>query len=94
MDIKIKTLEEQNESLKYQVLELKNKIKSNNNDILIEEIKKQNAALNDESSYLKLQIQLKNSENVRLNKIYKENINIIKRKIKFIKSKIKRSINE
>ena len=77
MDIKIKTLEEQNESLKYQILELKNKIKSNNNDMLIEEIKKQNASLNDESSYLKLQIQLKNSENVRLNKIYKENINII-----------------
>ena len=77
MEIKIKTLEEKNEDLKYKIQELKNKMKPNNNDLIIEEIKKQNAALNDESSYLKLQIQLKNSENARLNKIYKENINLI-----------------
>ena len=69
-EIKIKTLQEQNEDLKYKIQELKNKLNSNNNNnLLIEEIKNQNAALNDESSYLKLQIQLKDSENVRLNKI-------------------------
>ena len=77
MEIKIKTLEEKNEDLKYKIQELKNKMKPKNDDLIIEEIKKQNAALNDESSYLKLQIQLKNSENARLNKIYKENINLI-----------------
>ena len=77
MEIENKTLKEKIEDLKYKIQELKNKINSNNNDIIIEEIKKQNAALNDESSYLKLQIQLKNSENARLNKIYKENINLI-----------------
>ena len=77
-EIKIKTLQEQNEDLKYKIQELKNKLNSNNNNnLLIEEIKNQNAALNDESSYLKLQIQLKDSENVRLNKIYKENMDII-----------------
>ena len=77
MDIKIKKLEEEKEDLKYKIKELKDKLKSNNNDLIIEEIKKQNASLNDESSYLKLQIQLKDSENARLNKIYKENINLI-----------------
>ena len=79
INIKIKTLQEENEDLKYKIQELKKKLNSNNNDnLLIEEIKNQNAALNDESSYLKLQIQLKDSENVRLNKIYKENINLIR----------------
>ena len=79
INIKIKTLQEENEDLKYKIQELKKKLNSNNNDNqLIEEIKNKNAALNDESSYLKLQIQLKDSENVRLNKIYKENINLIK----------------
>ena len=77
MDIKIKKLKEENEDLKYKIQELKNKMKSNNNDVIIEELKKQNASLNDESSYLKLQIQLKDSENSRLNNIYKENINLI-----------------
>ena len=78
MDLKIKKYEEENEDLKYKIQELKNKLNSNNNDnLLIEEIKNQNAALNDESSYLKLQIQLKDSENIRLNKIYKENMNLI-----------------
>ena len=77
MEIEMKTLKEKNEDLKYKINELKDKMKSNNNDIIIEEIKKQNATLNDEASYLKLQIQLKDSENARLNKIYKENINLI-----------------
>ena len=77
MEMKFKKLQEENEDLKYKIKELKDKMKSNNNDLIIEEIKKQNASLNDESSYLKLQIQLKDSENARLNKIYKENINLI-----------------
>ena len=77
MDNKIKNLQGENEDLKYKIQELKDKLKSNNNDLIIEEIKKQNASLIDESSYLKLQIQLKNSENARLNNIYKENINLI-----------------
>ena len=77
MGMKIKKMEEENQDLKYKNQELKNKLKLNDNDNTIEEIKKKNASLNDESYYLKLQIQLKNSENDRLNKIYKENINLI-----------------
>ena len=77
MEMKFKKLQEENEDLKYKIKEFKDKMKSNNSDLIIEEIKKQNASLNDESSYLKLQIQLKDSENARLNKIYKENINLI-----------------
>ena len=78
MDLKIKKYEEENEDLKYKIQELKDKLNSNKEDnYLIEEIKNKNALLNDESSFLKLQIQLKDSENIRLNKIYKENINLI-----------------
>jgi len=100
MDLKIKTLEEKNEDLKYKIQELKkDKNKSADNDLIIEEIKKQNASLKDESSCLKLQIQLKQSENDRLNKIYKENINLIgelntennrlKEKINLLSNKLK-----
>jgi hypothetical protein len=78
MELKIKTIEEKNEDLKYKIQELKKeKNKSADDALVIEEIKKQNVSLKDESSCLKLQIQLKQSENDRLNKIYKENINLI-----------------
>ena len=78
MELKIKKYEEENQDLKYKIQELKDKLNSNKEDnFLIEEIKNKNALLNDESYYLKLQIQLKDSENIRLNKIYKENINLI-----------------
>ena len=100
MDMNIKKLEEENKDLKFKIQELKKeKNKSENIDLIIEEIKKQNASLNDESSCLKLQIQLKQSENDRLNKIYKENINLIgelntennrlKEKINLLNNKLK-----
>ena len=100
MELKIKTLEEKNEDLKYKIQELKKeKNKSADDALVIEEIKKQNVSLKDESSCLKLQIQLKQSENDRLNKIYKENINLIgelntennrlKEKINLLSNKLK-----
>ena len=79
MKIKIKALEEQNDELKEKIKEMKENIKQkNNNDIIIEENKNQIVNLNDEISYLKLQIQLKDSETKRLNRLYKENIDLIK----------------
>lgn len=81
MGIKIKSLEEQNESLKEKILEMKEKEKDNNDidkNLVYEESKKQISMLSDEVSYLKLQIQLKDSENKRLNRIYTENIDLIK----------------
>ena len=81
MRIKIKSLEEQNEELKERILEMKEKEKDNNDinkNLVYEESKKQISMLSDEVSYLKLQIQLKDSENKRLNRIYTENIDLIK----------------
>ena len=79
MKIKIKALEEQNDELKEKIKEMKENIKQkNNNDIIMEENKNQIVNLNDEISYLKLQIQLKDSETKRLNRLYKENIDLIK----------------
>ena len=79
MKIKIKALEEQNDELKEKIKEMKENIKQkNNNDIIMEENKNQIVNLNDEISYLKLQIQLKDSEAKRLNRLYKENIDLIK----------------
>ncbi len=76
-ELKIKELETINEDLNYKIEELKKKIENNDNDNEIDEIKKSNANLKDEISYLNLQIQLKDSENSRLNRIYKENIDLI-----------------
>ena len=79
MKIKIKALEEENDELKNKIIELKEKQKQiNNNDIINEENKNQLVMLNDEISYLKLQLQLKDSENKRFNRIYTENMEIIK----------------
>ena len=81
MRIKIKSLEEQNEELKERIQEMKEKEKDNNDinkNLVYEESKKQVSTLSDEVSYLKLQIQLKDSENKRLNRIYTENIDLIK----------------
>jgi chromosome segregation ATPase len=55
-----------------------NQKNKNNNDIIIEENKNQIINLNDEISYLKLQLQLKDSENKRINRLYKENIDLLK----------------
>lgn len=100
MNIQIKSLEEQNEDLKNKIQELKDKLKQkNNDDILNEENKNQISILNDEISYLKLQLQLKDSENKRLNRIYTENMDLIKElsidnnaykeKIKLLSDKLK-----
>ena len=79
MKIKIKALEEQNDELKSKIMEMKeNQKNKNNNDIIIEEHKNQITNLNDEISYLKLQLQLKDSENKRINRLYKENIDLLK----------------
>ena len=79
MKIKIKALEEQNDELKSKIMEMKeNQKQKNNNEIIIEENKNQIINLNDEISYLKLQLQLKDSENKRINRLYKENIDLLK----------------
>ena len=98
-ELKIKELETINEDLNYKIEELKKKIENNDNDNEIDEIKKSNANLKDEISYLNLQIQLKDSENSRLNRIYKENIDLIgelnnennqlKEKINLLSNKLK-----
>ena len=77
MKIKIKALEEQNDELKSKKMK-ENQKNKNNNDIIIEEHKNQITNLNDEISYLKLQLQLKDSENKRINRLYKENIDLLK----------------
>ena len=77
--IQIQSLEEQNEELKNKIQEMKESQGPNiNKDIIFEENKKQISIQNDEISYLKLQLQLKDSENKRLNRIYSENISLIK----------------
>ena len=81
MNLKIRELEEQNDDLKEKIRELNDNQKNNivnNNELVYEESKKKISLLNDEVSYLKLQLQLKDSENKRLNRIYTENIDLIK----------------
>ena len=79
LKIKLKSLEEENDELKNKIIELKEKQNQiNNNDIINAENKNQLVMLNDELSYLKLQLQLKDSENKRLNRIYSENMGLIK----------------
>lgn len=93
MELKIRSLEEKNEELKNKIIELKdNQNQINNNDIINGEKAKQITLLNDEISYLKLQLQLRDSENKRLNKIYKENMELmeeIKYENKSYKEKLK-----